>query len=85
MTEQQIQSKIIKRYEKEGYFVIKLININKNGIPDLLCLKQNETPLFIQVKKVGGVLSELQKYRIKELNFKKQKNEKQKRGIALGK
>ena len=68
MTEQQIQSKIIKRYEKEGYFVIKLIKTNKNGIPDLLCLKSNETPLFIEVKKVGGVLSELQKYRIKELN-----------------
>lgn len=73
MTEQQIQSKIIKRYEKYGYFVIKLIKTNKNGIPDLLCLKSNELPFFIEVKKTGGVLSELQKYRIKELtdlNFK---------------
>lgn len=67
MTEQQNQSKIIKRYEKDGYFVIKLIKTNKNGIPDLLCLKSNESPLFIEVKKTGGVLSELQKYRIKEL------------------
>ena len=35
MTEQQIQSKRIKELEAEGYYVIKLIKTNKNGIPDL--------------------------------------------------
>ena len=38
MTEQQIQSKKIKELEAEGYFVIKLIKTNKNGIPILLKL-----------------------------------------------
>ena len=35
MTEQQIQSKRIKQLESEGYYVLKLIKTNKNGIPDL--------------------------------------------------
>lgn len=67
MTEQQIQAKIIKRLEKEGWYVIKLHKTNKNGIPDLLAIKP---PLikFIEVKKPQtGVLSELQKFRINEL------------------
>lgn len=68
MTEQQIQKKIIDKYEKLGYYVIKLVRTNKNGIPDLIILKPNEIPIFIEVKTPTGVISELQKYRIKELN-----------------
>ena len=68
MTEQQYQSKIIKAFEEKGWYVIKLIKTNKNGIPDLLCLKANEKPLFIEVKNDKGKLSELQKYRLDELN-----------------
>ena len=70
MTEQQIQKKIIDRYEALGWYVIKLIKTNKNGIPDLICLKENEKPLFIEVKTEKGVLSKLQEYRIKELTEK---------------
>lgn len=68
MTEQQVQTQIIKSFEEKGWYVIKLIKTNKNGIPDLLCLKDNEKPLFIEVKNEKGKLSELQKYRINELN-----------------
>lgn len=68
MTEQQIQKKIIDRYTKEGWYVIKLIKTNKNGIPDLLCLKSNEVPLFIEVKTVKGIVSALQEFRNNELN-----------------
>ena len=70
MTEQQIQKKIIDRYTANGWYVIKLIKTNKNGIPDLICLKENEKPLFIEVKTEKGVLSKLQEYRIKELTEK---------------
>jgi Holliday junction resolvase len=67
MTEQQIQSKIIKRLESQGFFVIKLIKTSKNGIPDLLALKDGKAK-FIEVKKPAvGIVSEIQKYRIKEL------------------
>lgn len=67
MTEQQIQKKIIDKYTAEGWYVIKLIKTNKNGIPDLLCLKSNEVPLFIEVKTYKGKTSPLQDFRIKEL------------------
>ena len=66
MTEQQIQSKIIKYLESNGCFVLKLIRTNKNGIPDLSIFK-NGKAFFIEVKKKDGVLSEMQKYRIKEI------------------
>jgi Holliday junction resolvase-like predicted endonuclease len=66
MLEQQIQSKIIKKLEKEGYYVLKLIKTNKNGIMDLIAIKNNITT-FVEVKRPTGKLSELQKVRIKEL------------------
>ena len=53
MTEQQIQSKKIKELESQGYYVIKLMKTNKNGIPDLLVLPKNSDAFFIEVKKEG--------------------------------
>ena len=67
MSEAKFQSRLILKYEKKGYYVIKLIQTNKNGIPDLLLLKDKVIPLFIEVKGKKGVVSELQKYRMKEL------------------
>jgi Holliday junction resolvase len=67
MTEQQIQSKKIKELEAEGYYVLKLINTNKNGIPDLVALHKSKGIKFFEIKKPKGVLSKLQEYRIKEL------------------
>lgn len=60
------QSKIIKRYEADGWYVIKLIQTTKNGIPDLLLLKDG-TAFFIEVKREGREPEPLQKLRIKEL------------------
>ena len=62
------QTKTIKEYESKGYYVINLIKTNKNGIPDLLCLKDGEKPLFIECKEPNDTLKPLQGYRIKELN-----------------
>ena len=70
MREQQYQAKIIKKYEAHGYFVLNLIKTNCNGIPDLLCLKANEAPMFIEIKAKKGVVSKLQEYRIKQLKEK---------------
>ena len=67
MTEQQIQRKRIKQLESEGYYVLKLIKTNKNGIPDLLAIPPNCDVLFSEVKKPTGKLSKLQEYRLKEL------------------
>jgi len=70
MKEQQIQSKKIKELESQGYYVIKLINTNKNGIPDLIAIPPNSDVLFVEVKRPDGKISKLQEYRHKELEEK---------------
>ena len=67
MTEQQIQAKRIKELEEQGYYVIKLIKTNKNGIPDLIAIPPNSNVIFSEVKIPEGKLSKLQEYRLKEL------------------
>jgi len=67
MTEQQIQTKKIKELEAQGYYVIKLINTNKNGIPDLIAIPPNSDVLFVEVKGPNGKLSKLQEFRAGEL------------------
>ena len=67
--EKNIQTKIKKKLELEGWFVIKLITTSCNGIPDLLCLRDGLT-MFVEVKREKGKLSELQKVRIKDLKEK---------------
>jgi Holliday junction resolvase len=67
MTEQQIQSKRIKQLEDEGYYVLKLIKTNKNGIPDIVAIAPNSNIIFSEVKTPTGKLSKLQEFRLKEL------------------
>jgi len=67
MTEQQIQTKKIKELEALGYYVIKLIKTNKNGIPDILALHKEKGIKFIEIKTPSGKVSSLQEYRIEEL------------------
>jgi Holliday junction resolvase len=66
MTESDIQAKIIKRLEAQGYFVLKLIQTNKTGIPDLIATKPNECR-WIEVKRPGKKPSAVQEYRHNEL------------------
>tara|TARA_R100000654_G_C2601223_1_gene115063 strand:- start:91 stop:327 length:237 start_codon:yes stop_codon:yes gene_type:complete len=66
LKESQIQNKKIKQLEEEGYFVVKLVLTNKNGIPDLLALKDGKA-LFLEVKRPNTKLTKLQEYRIQEL------------------
>jgi len=63
----KFQTKIIKQYEKKGYFVLNLIKTNKNGIADLLCLKAGEEPIFIECKEKHDTIKPLQQYRGKEV------------------
>ena len=62
MTEQQIQAKRIKELEAQGYYVIKLIKTNKNGIPDLIAIPQDSDVLFSEIKSIE----------IKKINRKRQ-------------
>ena len=61
------QTKIIKEYEANGYYVINLIKTNKNGIPDLLAIKDGQIE-FIECKEKNDSLKTLQKFRIDQLN-----------------
>jgi Holliday junction resolvase len=67
MTEQQIQKKKIDELEALGFFVIKLIKTNKNGIPDVLALHPERGIKFYEIKTPKGKVSKLQEYRIKQL------------------
>ncbi len=67
MTEQQIQKRRIGQLEAEGYYVIKLMKTNKNGIPDLIAIPRDSDVLFSEVKTPKGKVSELQKHRLREL------------------
>lgn len=52
--------------ESDGWFVINLIKTSKNGIPDLLCLK-NGKAVFIECKEKNDTVKPLQEFRIKQL------------------
>ena len=65
-TESSYQKKLIKRYEDEGWHVLKLLMLNKAGYPDLILLRPNAVK-FVEVKRKGGRLSKIQQYRISEL------------------
>jgi len=67
MTESKIQAKRIKQLEAEGFYVLKLMKTNKNGIPDLIAIPKDAPVLFSEIKTKKGRVSELQKYRIEEL------------------
>jgi Holliday junction resolvase len=66
MTEADFQAKLIKTYEAQGWYVLKLIQCNKTGIPDLLLAKPNEVR-WVEVKSPKGRLSPVQEYRHQEL------------------
>jgi len=68
MSEKDIQRKRIKELEKQGYYVIKLVKTNKNGIPDIVAIPPNSGVIFSEIKKPNTGPSELQKFRLKELN-----------------
>jgi len=67
MRESEYQSKIIKKYKKEGWFVLRLITTNVSGTPDLVMFKEGHKPLFIEVKAKKGVVSKLQEYFINNI------------------
>jgi len=69
MLESKIQTKIKKRLEKDGWEVIKLIKTSMIGIPDLMALKDGNVK-FIEAKQTIGILSKIQKLRIKQLKNK---------------
>ena len=66
MREQDIQLKIRKWFESNGWIVLKTVALSTAGWPDLIALKDGQS-VFVEVKKPGGKITELQEYRIAQL------------------
>jgi Holliday junction resolvase-like predicted endonuclease len=64
--ESDIQHDVIHYFERNGWYMVKIIQSNKNGWPDLQAHKNGVT-IFIEVKSETGKVSELQHYRHKQL------------------
>lgn len=64
--ESQIQREVIKALESAGWYVIKLIQTNKNGIPDLVCHRESQT-IYIEVKRPKKHITHLQELRYNRL------------------
>jgi len=67
MRESKIQKDIIQWLESEGFYVIKVIQANKNGVPDIIFCKDGKF-CAIEVKAKGGKVSGLQKVHIDMIN-----------------
>jgi hypothetical protein len=62
MLESTIQSKLIKQYEADGFFVLKIIKANL-----LLIDKKTGVASWVEVKSKTGRISDIQKLRAREI------------------
>lgn len=70
MLESDFERKWCAKATKKGWLCIKNIHLSINGIPDRTLLKDGKV-LFVEFKAKKGKLSEIQKYRIKQLRAMK--------------
>ena len=66
MLESKIQTKIKKELTKQGWIVLRPVQVSKSGYPDLWCLKDCQC-MFVEVKRPGENPTPLQELRHKEL------------------
>lgn len=66
MLEKELQARVIKELERYGWYCVKIIQTNKNGIPDLICHREGLT-FYIELKRPGLKPTPLQDMRQKEL------------------
>lgn len=66
MTEAQFQAKLIRGWKAEGYMVVKIIQANLSGLPDIMLLRDGKVR-FVEVKAASGRVSPVQQHRHEEL------------------
>jgi hypothetical protein len=66
MLESAIQSKVIKQLEAHGWYVVKLMQTNKNGIPDLIAHREGRT-IYMEIKRPNLRPTPLQDLRHREI------------------
>ena len=67
MSEQKVQTKILKWLEKERFYAIKTIITNKKGVPDILACSPKGKFVAIEVKYGKNVASRLQEHNMKQI------------------
>lgn len=70
MSEQKLQGKIIKWLESENYWVVKTIQCNKRGVPDILACSPTGQFVGIEVKFGRNKASALQEYNLNKIREK---------------
>ena len=68
MTEQQLQSKVMRYLEDNGHFAVKIVTCSKPGTPDIIACV-NGRFVGIECKSKRGKQSELQKYREEKIRL----------------
>jgi len=66
ISEAALQKSLIRELERRGWYVVKLIQTNRNGIPDLLIHRDGVTR-YIEVKRPGEKPRPLQEFRHREI------------------
>lgn len=67
MSEQKVQTKILKWLESNGYYVVKTIVSNKIGVPDILACSPEGRFVAIEVKFGANKASQLQQYNLRRV------------------
>ena len=67
MSESKLQSKILKWLKDRGFWVIKTIVTNRNGVPDIIACAPDGKFVAIEVKFGKNTASKLQHWNIGEL------------------
>ena len=67
MSEQKVQTKILKWLKSEGYYVFKTIKCNRAGIPDIVGCTPWGQFFAIEVKYGSNKASQLQDWNIEQI------------------
>ena len=67
MSESKLQTKILKYLKQEGYYSIKTILCNRNGVPDIIACSPTGQFVALEVKFGKGRPSKLQEWNIAEI------------------
>lgn len=73
MSEKNIEMKLVEGVKKIKGSIYKFNSQANNGVPDRICVLPTGIVVFIELKKPGGKLSEIQKYQIERLQKLRQK------------
>lgn len=66
--EKVIEAKFVKLCKAKGYLTLKQNVVGRRGYPDRLIVRKDGLHVWIELKRVGGVLSENQKTCIEGLH-----------------